>query len=283
MLTNSRETVAPSAVRSEGATATKFHLFIPEEVSWTLATIGIATDATTEIRILECAPRKKEWPKVWLGYFSDTLSFTKAICRLNPERAKGFYFALNPVADALLARSANRFRSAEKGEGTSDRDITARRWLLVDIDPRRPSGISSSDAEHALSLNRATSIAAHLAGRGWPAPVLADSGNGTHLLYRIDLPTDDGGLVQRVLQSLAARFDDERATVAIARRLGHFGFSRRTCRVSQRSRVVQGATSRRDAGNCQIVGRITLASSMRFYLLKNWPETWFCHLHRALR
>ena len=34
-------------------------------------------------------------------------------------------------------------------------------------------------------------IAAHLAGLGWPAPVVIDSGNGAYLLYRIDLPNDD--------------------------------------------------------------------------------------------
>ncbi|MEZ4522926.1 MAG: YfjI family protein [Thermomicrobiales bacterium] len=39
--------------------------------------------------------------------------------------------------------------------------------------------------------------------------MLADSGNGAHLLYRIEMPTDDGGLVQQVLQALAFRFDDD--------------------------------------------------------------------------
>jgi hypothetical protein len=34
---------------------------------------------------------------------------------------------------------------------------------------------------------------AHLAEQGWPEPVLADSGNGGHLLYRVDLPANDGG------------------------------------------------------------------------------------------
>jgi hypothetical protein len=42
---------------------------------------------------------------------------------------------------------------------------------------------------------------------------MGDSGNGGHLLYRIDLPADDGGLVQRCLEALAARFDDGTVTV----------------------------------------------------------------------
>ncbi len=44
---------------------------------------------------------------------------------------------------------------------------------------------------------------------GWPDPIAADSGNGWHLLYHIDLPAIDDGLVQRCLESLAARFDDD--------------------------------------------------------------------------
>ena len=40
--------------------------------------------------------------------------------------------------------------------------------------------------------------------------MLADSGNGGHLLYRIDLPAADGGLVGRVLRGLAFLFEDER-------------------------------------------------------------------------
>jgi hypothetical protein len=63
-----------------------------------------------------------------------------------------------------------------------------------------------------------------LRAEGWPEPVLADSGNGYHLLYRIDLPADDAfetlpdgqvvkrngettELVRACLKALAARFD----------------------------------------------------------------------------
>ncbi len=50
-------------------------------------------------------------------------------------------------------------------------------------------------------------------GVGWPEPILADSGNGAHLLYRIDLPANDDGLVKRVLEGLAFRFDDAEVRV----------------------------------------------------------------------
>ena len=42
----------------------------------------------------------------------------------------------------------------------------------------------------------------------WPAPVMIDSGNGYHLLYRIDLPADDVSkdLLRRVLKEVKQRF-----------------------------------------------------------------------------
>src|SRR6185503_11135173 len=40
-----------------------------------------------------------------------------------------------------------------------------------------------------------------------PEPIQADSGNGFHLDCLIDLPASDSGLVRRVLEALAFRFD----------------------------------------------------------------------------
>ena len=42
-----------------------------------------------------------------------------------------------------------------------------------------------------------------LSSLGWPKPVLTDSGNGAQLMYRIDLPADDGELVRRVIGEIA--------------------------------------------------------------------------------
>ena len=90
-----------------------------------------------------------------------------------------------------------------------------RRWLLVDIDPCRPSGIPSTEEEHQAALDRSDEIRDFLCELGWPLPVYIDSGNGAYLLYRIDLPNDDASrdLVRDVLRTLAAQFSDERVDV----------------------------------------------------------------------
>jgi hypothetical protein len=123
------------------------------------------------------------------------------------EYARGVYFTLNPLRGDLLARRANRTEWAEEGESAKDKDVLCRRWLLVDADPVRDPLVSATDAEKAAARETIGAVRDFLRGRGWTAPILGDSGNGFHLWYRIDLPADDGGVVKRILQALAQRFD----------------------------------------------------------------------------
>lgn len=141
------------------------------------------------------------------GYFDDLDQFADSAAELS-QWAKGVYWTLNPVNPALLARSRNRLRLAGDEPLTSDGDVVARRFLLVDFDPVRPAGLSSSESEHQAALDRACECAGALRDEGWPAPVIADSGNGAHLLYRIDEPVNDAGLVRSCLAALAFRFGD---------------------------------------------------------------------------
>ncbi|MEZ4621159.1 MAG: hypothetical protein R2867_37440 [Caldilineaceae bacterium] len=149
------------------------------------------------------------------GYFNDFAQLVRAVTRYN-RRAEGIYITLNPVHPALLARAANRIRSWSTLT-TADSDIPYRRWLPIDIDPIRPSGISSTDDEHELALQKADDIQRWLAGCGWPPPLFADSGNGAHLLYRIDMGNNDEvtRLVQRCLQAIAHQFDDQLVKVDV--------------------------------------------------------------------
>jgi len=98
---------------------------------------------------------------------------------------------------------------------TGDTDITRRRWLPIDIDPVRPGGVSSTDSEHDRALEKAEEIAGWLTALGFPQPVRGDSGNGAHLLYRIDLPHDEPSknLIQQCLVTLDVLFSDPLVSV----------------------------------------------------------------------
>ncbi|GAB6286920.1 MAG: hypothetical protein STSR0009_31230 [Methanoregula sp.] len=154
------------------------------------------------------------------GYFTDYEALARQVEALDCDPSvHGCYITLNEVNPALLARRANRIKMHLRGDATtSDADIIRRRWLPIDIDPVRPSGVSSTDAEHGLALAKADEIAAWLSGIGFPEPVRGDSGNGAHLLYRIDLPNDEAAtkLVKAVLSTLDALFSDTGVSVDTA-------------------------------------------------------------------
>jgi hypothetical protein len=160
----------------------------------------------TELRVLEARTPAYQRPHTESGYFDDWAKLAQAATSITS--ALGWYVVLNPVNPALLSRRNNRIASAEKSALTSDKDILRRRWLPVDIDVTRPAGISSTDAEHQAAMTRAWEISEYLIEQGWPEPILADSGNGSHVLCPIDLPAEDNGLVERCLKALAARFLD---------------------------------------------------------------------------
>jgi hypothetical protein len=50
---------------------------------------------------------------------------------------------------------------------------------------------------------------------GWPDPVVADSGNGYHLLFQIDLPNTEKSreLIESVLDALADQYDNDAVTI----------------------------------------------------------------------
>ena len=148
------------------------------------------------------------------GYFDNLEALvTQALTLDSLPEVQGIYVTLNEVNPALLARRANRvkLRLGRKDATTADADILRRRWFPIDVDPVRPSGVSSTDEEHQAALVRAEEIARFLRSeKGWPDPVLADSGNGAHLLYRVDLPNDDASrdMVKRCLEVLDLLFSD---------------------------------------------------------------------------
>jgi hypothetical protein len=173
----------------------------------------IAPDQVVELRALG-VQREKSRPHTEAGFFdADHLTeMAKAALEVTPH-ARGVYFTLNPLKTDLLARRCNRIAWAVQGELANDKDVLSRQWLFVDADPKRDKHISASDSEKAFAWDTALAIREHLTTRGWPEPILADSGNGYHLLFKIDLPAEDGGRVQRILQALAAKFDSEHVEI----------------------------------------------------------------------
>jgi len=105
------------------------------------------------------------------------------------EVVPGIYNMLNAVAD--LDRFTVRDEIGWQSGATQDEDIRYRRWLLVDVDPGRPTGLSATDGEKAAAFEVLEKVCAELRSQGFPDPVVGDSGNGGHLLYSIRFPNTE--------------------------------------------------------------------------------------------
>jgi hypothetical protein len=152
--------------------------------------------STVEMRVLNASGG----PHIRHYSSEDLLTMARDAVRFSKD-AQGVYWLLNPLPAEWC------------GSPAKDMDIVRRRWLLIDCDPKRKGTVSSTDAEKDAARATMVMVDAFLGEQGWPAPIIGDSGNGFHLLYLIDLPADDGGLVHRVLNVLASLFDNEAASI----------------------------------------------------------------------
>jgi hypothetical protein len=166
-----------------------------------------------ELRILNIVDNPKYPAFTESGYFDfDHLDELARHAASRTHQAEGCYVTLNPVLGDLLARANNRAKRCKKDDkATGDTEVRCRSGLVFDADPQRLAGISATDAEKALAWETIHRVIAGLTERGWPAPILADSGNGYHARYAIDLANNDGAreLIQRVLEAADQLWSDD--------------------------------------------------------------------------
>lgn len=157
-----------------------FRIFFPEE-------------ATCEIRIVGFAGSEKVMVKHFkMKYASKAVAYALTY----GDRATSTYFMLNPI-------------NPGSGQTARDKDVLWRNWLILDFDPVREARVSSTDQEKEAARSQCRKVFKFLADRDWPEPLVADSGNGFHLIYRINLPNTpvERDLVKDVTSILATKFD----------------------------------------------------------------------------
>ena len=94
---------------------------------------------------------------------------------------------------------------------TSDNDVEGYEYLFIDIDPSRPTGTSSSDEQVAKAKETGNKVFSFMKNIGFNDPVFGFSGNGVHLLYRVELKNteDRRELIKKCLQVLDMYFSNE--------------------------------------------------------------------------
>lgn len=146
------------------------------------------------------------------GYYDDKERVARDIFRY--DGVNNIFFTLNEISEDLLARGKDRLREYTSIT-TSDSEIIRRELLLIDVDPKRPSGISSTDEELNSAKVVLNDILEYLRGEGFPEPVVAFSGNGYHALYKLDLPNtkEVTQLIKDFLYALDDKFSNDKAQV----------------------------------------------------------------------
>lgn len=182
-----------------------------------------ALGGITEIRAIAEKPSKM----IWSGYFDDK-QIKLLVDLLLPDddgpRPKlrfgevpvigeaNFYFTMQPVNPALLARSAYEFGRCQ---ATSDQDIVAYTLFAVDVDPVRPSGICATKAEKKEAQKVCQAVSRWFSERKIKG-FGADSGNGYHLLIPTITYKDvaqASANAQALLQLLDQKFSNAQAKV----------------------------------------------------------------------
>ncbi len=151
------------------------------------------------------------YKKTLSGYFRNKSNLIEQLQKY-PENT--FYFVLNSIKDECYSREQNE-QILDSKYTTSDKDISGINWLLIDVDPVRGTGISSDDEEKEEAKNVILQVYRYLKQMGFSRPVSADSGNGYHLLYKIDLTNTPEcvELIKNVLLVLDMLFSNDRAEV----------------------------------------------------------------------
>ncbi|GHU77848.1 hypothetical protein AGMMS49992_26940 [Clostridia bacterium] len=149
------------------------------------------------------------------GYFHD---FSRLFDEIRRYPNETFYFVLNAIRDDCYSREQCEKLVIKPKTTTSDSDIRRREWVLIDADPVRVTGVGATDAEKESALHMARRVYSYLRNLGFSEPVIADSGNGYHLLYRVNLRNSDENrdIVKAFLQALDMLFSDELAAIDTA-------------------------------------------------------------------
>lgn len=128
----------------------------------------------------------------------------KDACEMADSYGAQVFYSLNPVdPNSDYARSTVRKTVANAKRTLGAASVLRRRHLLLDFDPDRPAGTASAPEHLEAARVAAAAASRHLSELGWPEPLAGLSGNGVHLLFRLDGEPLESGAVKAALQYLS--------------------------------------------------------------------------------
>jgi hypothetical protein len=145
------------------------------------------------------------------GYYIDRKAMVRGVVECAEKLPEAVWLSINPCKPGLLGHSKEHINT-KSVTGCEDKDITARRVLFLDFGAwKEIEKLSSTDAEHDAALDRARRCREWLTSLGWPEPIYADSSNGGHLLYHLNLPNEPEALalVEKIYDAINAKLGEK--------------------------------------------------------------------------
>lgn len=163
-----------------------------------------------EIRILDPETRK-----TYSGYFTNIEDIVREVSRFDKCN---IYFTLNVINPACYGREQKDKISTRPKSTTSDSDIIGRKWCLIDVDCEKPSDTNSTDEEKEAAKQVVNSVYKFLRDEGFESPVICDSANGWHLLYKqaMRATPENTEIMKRFLQVLDMYFSTDKVKIDVS-------------------------------------------------------------------
>lgn len=147
------------------------------------------------------------------GYFVDAKTMIDAIKPYTDSY--NVYFTLNKVNPACYGREQKDRIVIRPKNTTNDNEIVCRDWVLIDLDPKRLSGVCSTNEEAIKAHEKGLQVRDFLMDNGFNEPIMVFSSSGIHLYLRCALMNTEENtkLIKRFLEALSMLFSDENVEV----------------------------------------------------------------------
>ena len=152
------------------------------------------------------------------GYFRDAETCINALKGVPANDNCNVYITLNGIRDECYSRQQRDRFMNNVSPTTTDSDIDLYTWFLIDIDPVRAAGTSSSEEQIVLAKRKSNEVYLFMKQTGFEEPIVGFSGNGVHLLYSVGLAVNEENkkLVKDCLAVLSLFFSDDKVSVDTA-------------------------------------------------------------------
>lgn len=166
----------------------------------------VKTDSVVEIRSFG--------DKTYSGYYKNIENIIRDVTWLDSLPNQQVYFIMNQINPDCYSRPQREKLMVSKTT-TNDKDIIGRNFILVDLDPKRTTGVGSSDKELYDARVKAANVYKFLLDNGFNEPIVAMSGNGYHIMIPCAFPNTEevNNTIKRFLNALSMLFSDDNVEV----------------------------------------------------------------------